>query len=163
MSDTVYFLSVYKLSCLLIVCLFLVLSINCRVYWLSCLWSAVYRMSVFRVSVHRMSVYTKTVCPRTDRVTSCALVGAKKINLGLSHKVMSIVKQVSPRKRGLELISLCDMRYRETGFHALARHLAEKRLTKRLDPTAFTFTVQWRGPWSGPWPARWDAGGTEHS
>ena len=54
---------------------------------------------------------------------------------------MSIVKQVSPRNRGLELISLCDMRYRETGFNVLARHLAEKRLTRRRDPTAFTFTV----------------------
>ena len=70
------------------------------------------------------------------------LLELKKINLGLSHKVVSIVKQVRPRNRGLELISLCDMRYRETGFNALARHLAEKHLARRRDPTAFTFTVE---------------------
>ena len=70
------------------------------------------------------------------------LLELKKINLGLSHKVVAIVKQVSPRNRGLELISLCDMRYRETRFNARARHLAEKRLARRLDPTAFTFTVE---------------------
>lgn len=75
------------------------------------------------------------------------LLELKKINLGLSHKVVANVKKVRPKNRGLELISLCDMRYRETRFNALARHLVEKRLARRLDPTAFTFTVERGRKW----------------
>ena len=79
-------------------------------------------------------------------MTSCALVGAKKINLGLSHKVVSIVKQVRPRNRGLELISLCDMRYRETRFNVLARHLAEKHLAMRRDARPSPSLCSGEGP-----------------